>query len=82
MRTAEEILKQHIHGFPDIKEGELYDSAGQHATYDVITAINEARKEALEEAAKAAHVTHYSERASDPWQVNKQSILSLIETLK
>jgi hypothetical protein len=74
MRTAEEILDKHYNqnlGFLSIR----YEQA--------VAAINEARREALREAAyKAkAEIDYHRGRVAGAF-VNKQSILDLIKELK
>lgn len=90
MRTAEEILEQYRLYDEPISDIEIERGGHCFVTEDIIKAINEARKEAIEECAEKATVKY----DTDPAQygtiaigggiirVNKQSILSLIDELK
>jgi hypothetical protein len=78
MRTAEEILESQFKNkyfkvyFLEIKNHmEQYDA--------IISAINEAKKQAIEECAERAKVSFEKETFA---QIDKQSILSLINELK
>jgi hypothetical protein len=84
MRTAEEILKENFAWIPkSLAPDNIYDKF----LAQMKTAINEARKQAIEECAKRAETMeedgwdsngeHYDYRI-----VDKQSILSLIDELK
>ncbi len=71
MRTAEEILQKHLNVTPDINNWPN--------GYPYITeAINEARKEALEECANRTLVQ------DDNWNpvISKEEILNLIKEIK
>lgn len=70
MRKAEEILLEHIPRLPDYVKPNL------------IKAINEARKEAIEECAKRAETDGYCESGDSHCIVDEKSILSLINDLK
>ena len=59
MRTAEEIIESQY------SEGEYAEKYGFERTYKVIQAINEARKEAIEECAKIASDYVLNERTPD-----------------
>lgn len=90
MRTAEEILEKYRR-YDDPKPNWVHYREDPFLKEDIITAINEARKEAIEECAERAIV----KCDNDPIEygtvllkngiiirVNKDSILSLIDELK
>lgn len=73
MRTAEEIL---------MKYGTLQRLC-QRSKWNIQDAINEARKEAIEECAKRAKTKlDFGHKSIESAYVDKQSILSLINELK
>lgn len=91
MRTAEEILKEHLQSLDWQTEPNKVTTTAMYLRS--IDAINAARREALEEAAEKAKVKYTS--CGDPMtcgchgtcehpyaSVNKQSILNLVKELK
>lgn len=84
MKTAEEILSK--------VSGHSNDSGGIYDYDSLISAINEARKEAIEECAERVKIIRYQENQFANYesalgnvqrdQVDKQSILLLIKELK
>lgn len=71
MRSAEQIM--------DDLGIDLYFEGDENS---VKCAIKEAMKGAIEECAKKAQVSYDSRRYSDPWHVDKDSILNLIQEIK
>lgn len=82
MRTAEEILSKHSKNYFKWDENEKTLDKLVVNGFEVINAINDARKEAIEECADRAKATSWNDQDGLHQEVDEQSILSLINELK